>query len=134
MEPARINLKILLPSHIFAEKKGVTRLVAETPSGSFGLLPHRLDCVAGLVPGILTYETEEEGEAYVAIDQGVLIKAGLDVLVSVRDAVEGSDLGQLRTDVEQKFMVLDDREKSIRSVLAKMESGLIRSFVEFHHD
>jgi len=134
MEPARINLKILLPSHIFAEKKGVTRLVAETPDGSFGFLPHRLDCVAALVPGILTYETESEGEVYLAIDQGVLIKAGLDVLISVRDAVEGADLGKLRTDVEEKFLALDDREKSIRSVLAKMESGLIRSFVEFHHD
>jgi F-type H+-transporting ATPase subunit epsilon len=134
MQPARINLKILLPSHVFAEKAGVTRLVAETPAGSFGFLPQRLDCVAALVPGILTYEVEGEGETYVAVDQGVLIKSGLEVLVSVRDAINGTDLRQLRADVEQKFMALDDREKSLRSVLAKMESGLIRSYVEFHHD
>lgn len=134
MEPALMRLKILLPSHIFAVKKGVTRLVAETPSGSFGIPPRRLDCVAALVPGILTYETKEEGEVYVAIDQGLLIKAGLDVLVSVRDAVNGTDLAKLREDVEKTFMALDEREKSIQSILEKMQNGLIHSFVEFHHN
>jgi len=134
VEPPLMRLKILLPSHIFAVKKGVTRLVAETPSGSFGIPPRRFDCVAALVPGILTYETKEEGEVNVAIDQGLLIKAGLDVLVSVRDAIDGTDLAKLRDDVETTFMALDDPEKSIRSILEKMQSGLIHSFVEFHHD
>ena len=48
-----MNLKILLPFQIFAEKTNVSRIVAETREGSFGILPHRLDCVAALVPGIL---------------------------------------------------------------------------------
>ncbi|WP_269849304.1 hypothetical protein [Methanosarcina horonobensis] len=43
-----MNLRILLPFQIFAEKKGVSRIVAEGREGSFGLLPHRLDCVAAL--------------------------------------------------------------------------------------
>jgi F-type H+-transporting ATPase subunit epsilon len=63
----------------------VSRIVAETREGSFGLLPHRLDCVAALAPGILIYETEAEGEVYLAVDEGVLVKTGLDVLVSVRN-------------------------------------------------
>ena len=58
MPPAPMNLKVLLPFQIFAEKTGVSRIVAETREGSFGLLPHRLDCVAALAPGILTYETD----------------------------------------------------------------------------
>ena len=96
MPPTLMNLKILLPFQIFAEETGVSRIVAETPAGSFGLLPHRLDCVAALAPGILTYETEAEGEVYVAVDDGVLVKTGQDVLVSVRRALRGTDLGQLR--------------------------------------
>jgi F-type H+-transporting ATPase subunit epsilon len=55
-----MNLKILLPFEIFAEKADVLRIVAETLEGSFGILPHRLDCVAALAPGILTYETKED--------------------------------------------------------------------------
>ena len=119
---------------IFAEKSGVSRIVAETSEGLFGVLPRRLDCVAALVPGILIYETEAEGEVYVAVDEGVLVKTGPDVLVSVRKAFSGSDLGQLREVVEREFLSLDEHEQSVRLVLAKMESGFIRRLVEFHHE
>jgi len=134
MNSTLMNLKILLPFQIFADKKGVSRIVAETREGSFGLLPHRLDCVAALEPGILIYETEAEGDVYVAIDEGVLIKTGTDVLVSVRNAIVGTDLNQLRKAVEREFLTLDEKEKNIRSVMAKLESGLVRRLVEFHND
>jgi len=129
-----MNLKVLLPFQVFVDKTGVTRIVAETREGSFGLLPHRLDCVAALAPGILIYEDEAEGEVYVAVDEGVLIKTGPNVLVSVRNAIAGTDLRQLREAVEREFLNLDKREQSVRSVLAKMESGFIRRLAEFHHE
>jgi F-type H+-transporting ATPase subunit epsilon len=129
-----MNLKVLLPFGIFAEKTGVSRIVAETRQGSFGLLPHRLDCVAALAPGILIFETEAEGEVYVAVDEGVLVKTGLDVLVSVRNAIGGTDLGRLREAVEREFLNLNEREHSVRSVMAKMESGFIRRLVELHRE
>jgi F-type H+-transporting ATPase subunit epsilon len=129
-----MNLKVLLPFQVFAEKTGVTRMVAETRQGSFGLLPHRLDCVAALTPGILIYEDEAEGEVYVAVDEGVLIKTGSDVRVSVRNAIAGTDLGQLREAVEREFLNLDEQEQTVRSVLAKMESGFIRRMAAFHNE
>lgn len=134
MQPARMNLKVLLPFKIFTEKTGVSRIVAETREGSFGLLPHRLDCVAALAPGILVFETVAEGEVCIAVDEGILVKTGTDVLVSVRNAIGGTDLGQLRAAVEQEFLDLDDQEKSVRSVLMKLESGFIRRFAAFHHE
>ena len=127
-----MKLKVLLPHQVYAEVDGVKRIVAETPQGSFGLLPHRLDCVAVLVAGILTYETEAEGELYVAVDEGVLVKAGHNVLVSVRNAIGGMSLGQLREAVEREFVDLDEGEKQVRAVLAKLESGFVRRFAEFH--
>jgi len=129
-----MNLKILLPFRIFAEKSGVSRVVAETRQGSFGLLPHRLDCVAALAPGILVFESEAEGEVSIAIDEGVLVKAGADVLVSVRNAIGGMDLGKLREAVESEFLNLDEQEKNVRSVLAKLESGFIHRYAVFQHD
>jgi F-type H+-transporting ATPase subunit epsilon len=129
-----MNLKILLPFQIFAEKIGVSRIVAETRAGSFGLLPHRLDCVSALAPGILIYETEAEGEVYVAVDEGVLVKTGFNVFVSVRNAIAGTDLSQLRAAVEREFLNLSEREQSVRSVMAKMESGFIRRLAEFEHE
>jgi F-type H+-transporting ATPase subunit epsilon len=129
-----MNLKVLLPFQIFAEKTGVSRIVAETREGSFGLLPHRLDCVAALTPGILTYETEADGEVFVAVDEGVLVKTGPDVLVSVRRALGGTDLGQLRDSVKQEFLTLDENEKSVRTVMAKLESGFLRRLATFQHE
>jgi F-type H+-transporting ATPase subunit epsilon len=129
-----MHLKVLLPFQIFAEKTDVSRIFAETREGSFGLLPHRLDCVAALAPGILIYENEVEGEVYVAVDEGVLIKTGLDVLVSVRNAIGGTDLGQLREAVDKEFLDLNEREQNVRSVMTKMESGFIRRLAEFHHE
>ncbi len=126
-----MQLKVLLPYRVFAEISDVTRIVAETRQGSFGLLPRRLDCVAVLAPGILTYETAEQGEVYLAVDQGVLVKAGTEVLVSVRNAIGGMDLGELHAAVEQEFLQLDDNEKRVRAVLAKLESGFVRRFREY---
>ena len=133
MQPARMNLKVLLPFKVYAEKTGVSRIVARTSGGSFGLLPRRLDCVAALVPGILVFETEAEGEVYMAVDEGVLVKSGQDVLVSVRNAIGGTDLSKLHEAVGQEFLNLNDQEKKVRSVLARLESGFIRRFAEFHH-
>ena len=130
-----MRLKILLPFTIFAEKAGVLRIVAGTLDGSsFGLLPHRLDCVAALAPGILVFETEAEGEVCMAVDEGVLVKIGADVLVSVRNAIGGMDLDKVHEAVEREFLNLDEQEKSVRSVLAKLESGFIRRFAAFHHE
>jgi F-type H+-transporting ATPase subunit epsilon len=133
-QPKLMNLKVLLPFRIFTEKTGVSRIVAETREGSFGLLPHRLDCVAALAPGILTYQKEGEGEVYVAVDEGVLVKTGVDVLVSVRNAIAGTDLDQLHDAVEREFLNLDEQEQSVRSVMARMESDFIRRVAEFHHE
>jgi F-type H+-transporting ATPase subunit epsilon len=129
-----MNLKVLLPFQVFVDKVGVSRIVAETSDGSFGLQPHRLDCVAALTPGILTYETISDGEVFLAVDEGVLVKAGPDVLVSVRRAIGGTDLGQLREAVEREFLTLDEREQSVRSVLAKMEGDLIRRMASLQNE
>jgi F-type H+-transporting ATPase subunit epsilon len=134
MSATLMNLKILLPFRIFAEQTGVSRVVAETREGSFGLLPQRLDCVAALTPGILIYQTDTESEVYVAVDEGVLIKTGPDVLVSVRRALLGSDLGQLHEAVQREFLTLDEQQQSVRLVMAKLESGFLRRFASFQYE
>ena len=129
-----MNLRILLPFGVFAEKADVLRVVADTTDGSYGLLPNRLDCVAALVPGILTYEAKDCGNVYVGIDQGVLVKAGAQVTVSVRRAIGGSDLGQLKDAVERDFLKLDEQERNVRTAVAKMESSLMGRLAEFEYD
>ena len=129
-----MHLKVLLPFRVFTDKRGVTRIVAETLEGSFGLLPHRRDCVAALVPGVLTYETDADGEVFLAVDEGVLIKAGAEVLVSVRRASGGTDLEQLRDAVQREFLNLDEQARNVRDATSKLESGFVSRFANFHRD
>ena len=129
-----MKLEVLLPWRVFIEPIEVLRIVAETDEGSFGLLPHRLDCVAALVPGILTYETESDGEVFLAVDEGLLIKIGAQVQVSVRRAMTGTNLESLRQKVEQDFLVRDEDEQRLRSVMAGLESGFMRQLAKVEHE
>ncbi len=130
MEPILMNLQILLPFKIFLQNNLVKRIVAETSAGSFGLLPQRLDCVAALVPGIFEYETEQ-GIVYLAVDEGIMIKAGAEVKVSVRNAYSGENLGKLHESIEKEFMNLDESEKNVRYVMEKLGSSLIQNLERF---
>lgn len=134
MTQASMTLKVLLPFQVFSTNEGVSRIVVETEEGSFGILPRRLDCVAIIAPGILIFETEADGETLMAVDQGVLVKTGQDVVVSVRRALVGQDLGQLRQSVESDYMTLNDEEANMRSVMAKLESGFLHRLASFRHD
>jgi len=130
-----MHLKILLPFQVFADLHDVRRLIAETRQGSFGIYPQRLDCVAALEPGILSYETAgSPGERYIAVDQGILVKQAREVLVSVRNAVGGADLGELHARVRSQFLELDEQERIMRSTLAKLESGFVRGFAGLKHE
>jgi len=127
-----MQLKILLPSRVFAALTEVSSIVAETAGGSFGLLPQRLDCVAALVPGILTYRTPT-GDVYLAVDAGVLVKTGANVLVSVRRAIPGSDLATLHDSVKREFLAVDEEERVVRRAVATMESAFIARFDRLAH-
>jgi F-type H+-transporting ATPase subunit epsilon len=129
-----MNLTILLPSRIYAKLNNVLHIVAATAEGSFGLLPHRLNCVAALVPGILSYTTSADGLTYLAIDKGTLIKNGDAVVISVRRAITGTNLKTLHQAVVQEYLTLDAQEREMHSVLAKMESGFIARLAGLNHE
>jgi F-type H+-transporting ATPase subunit epsilon len=124
-----MTLKVLLPFEVFANEVNISRMTVETVMGSVGFLPQRLDCVVALVPGILFYEDTEGQEVFLAVDAGVLVKTGVDVVISVRRAIRGKDLAHLQAAIKQQFLAQDTQEASIRKAMAKLESGFLRKFV-----
>jgi F-type H+-transporting ATPase subunit epsilon len=82
------------------------------------------------VPGILSYQMEKGEEIFLAVDEGVLVKFGKEVLVSTRNATQSPDLDQLKRIVEKEFKTLDEHEKVARSAVAKIEANFIRRFLE----
>ena len=124
-----MKLKVLLPNEVMVDR-AVTKVIAEAENGSFCLLPRHIDFVAALVPGILSFESSSGEEVFLAVDEGILVKCGAEVLVSTRNAVRGADLETLKQTVEKQFRVLDEREKLTRSALAKFEASIMRHFKE----
>ena len=125
-----MQLKIIVPSGVFASIANVERIVVMTQTGSFGLLPHRMDCAAVLPPGLFAYSTAATDEVHLAVDAGMLIKTGADVLLCVRRAIAGADLGRLRQAVQQELKKLGEQETASLKTLAHLESGLVREFVK----
>lgn len=125
-----MRLRVTVPTRQVLVEDGVRRIVAESPAGSFGLLPRHVDRATALVPGILLFEDASGAERLLAIDRGLLVKVGAEVLVAVRRAVAGDDLDTLRETVRRRFVALDERERRARTALAELETRFLRRFVE----
>jgi F-type H+-transporting ATPase subunit epsilon len=128
-----MKLKVLLPTEVLIEKE-VAKVIAEAEDGSFCLKPKHVDFVAALVPGLLSFETTDGREEFLAVDEGTLVKCGAEVLVSTANAVRSHNLGTLKNTVEKQFMVLGESQKSVRSAVAKLEANLVRKFIELGHE
>lgn len=123
-----MKLKVLLPAKVLLDQE-VTKVIAEAENGSFCILPRHIDFVSSLVPGIMSFESGNE-EEFLAVDEGILVKWGSDVMVSTKNAVRTKDLGILQQTVKEQFRILDEREKKTRSILAKLEADFVRRFLE----
>lgn len=128
-----MRLKVLLPTEILVDTPAA-KVIAEGMEGHFCLLPRHADYVALIVPGILLYQLAADGaegeERYLGVDEGVLVKRGEEVSVSLRDAVAGRDLAVLRETVEQRFQRLDEQERQLRGAVARLEAGILRRFIQ----
>ena len=124
-----MKLRVLLPIEVLIEEDA-TKVIAEAHNGFFCLLPRHVDFIAALVPGIMSFETTGGREEFLAVDEGILIKCGQEVTVSTRNAMRGPDLGQLKRTVLERFKALDEREKTARSAMARIEAGFVRRFLE----
>jgi len=123
-----MHLQVLLPTEVLVDRV-VSKVIAEAENGSFCLLPRHVDFVASLAPGILTYTDDKNSERYVGLAEGVLVKNGRDVLVSVEHGVEGDNLGELRDIVSRHFEAIDERERQAVSAVARLEADFVRRFL-----
>ena len=124
-----MRLLVLLPTEVLVDED-VTKVVAEAQNGFFGLLPRHIDFVAALLPGVLSFTDRNGHTQHVAVDEGVLVKCGPTVRVSVLNAVRGDALAELQDTVASRFHHLDEEQRSARSALSRLEAGALRRFLE----
>jgi F-type H+-transporting ATPase subunit epsilon len=126
-----MRLKVFTPTEIVFDRE-VAGVVAEGSNGHFGLKSRHIDFASDLVPGLLCFRLEgaEEEEKYLAVDRGILIKLGEEVLVSVRDAVGEAPLAELMEIVNTRFAALNEKERSVHTALARLQADFLRRFMD----
>ena len=123
-----MQLQVFSPSAIVVDRH-VSRLVAEAPTGSFGILPRHSDGAAALASGLLMYtEPDSSQENYLAIDGGILVKCANAVMVSSPDVVSGQSIEAMEKVITERFMARDEQARLTRSALARLEAGTLRRF------
>ena len=124
-----MSVKVIVPSGVLLEQTAV-KVVAEAQNGSFCLLPRHVDFTAALVPGILTLTSSGGEETFLAVDEGILVKHGPEVLVSTWNALQGK-LGELRQAVLAQFRERDEQEQKARVALGRLEANLVHQILKW---
>ena len=120
-----MRLVLTVPTGVLVDEPAA-KVVAESPEGSFCLLPRHLDLATVLAPGLLAFVRPGGEEVVVAVDHGVLVKAGDDVRVACQRAYVAGDLEDAERAVRERFYVQSEREKRARATLARLESDVVR--------
>lgn len=124
-----MRLQVFLPTRVLIEQPA-QKIVAEAKDGFFCLLPRHVNMVTSLAPGVLTWLDAEGQENYAGIAEGVLVKSGHNVRVSVQFGVLGDDLTNLRHAVADYFETVDESERQALSAVTRLESDFVRRFME----
>lgn len=124
-----MNLKIVTPSKVVVDTR-VERATVQGREGSRTYLPRHIDFATAVVPSVMSWRPPDGEEQFAAVDEGVVVKVGDELLVSTTYAVHGPELGRLRETVEQQFEERGEREKTARTALAKLEASIVRRFME----
>lgn len=124
-----MRLRIMCPTSVIFDGE-VNQVNAEDAEGHFTLKERHIDLATLLLPGLLRFIDSQGGEQFVAVDEGVLIKEGRNVLVSTRHAAVGAPLGELRELVEKQQRALVEQERNARVERSVLEVGFIKRFID----
>ncbi|MBO8142473.1 MAG: ATPase [Firmicutes bacterium] len=123
-------LSVLMPQgQLFRGR--VQKVVARGAGGSRGFLPHHIDFVTVLAPSILSAVLEDGSERFFAVNGGVLVKKGDQVMVTTRHGIVADRLEALPDRLETVFAAEEEQERHIRRVLFQLESHLVKELLEW---
>lgn len=120
-----MRLTLTVPAGTLVDED-VTRVDAEATHGAFTLLERHADTVLLLAPGLFSFRRPQGSEVYLAVDNGVLVKAGSQVRVACQRALIAGDLGQAAAAVRERFARRSDEERKARTALYRLEAEILR--------
>ncbi len=119
-----MKLKIITPLNIFVIED-VSKINAEGLEGHFTILPNHADYVSSIATSIFSFETKNKTEFF-AVDGGVFIKYGNNAELSVRHAIKGNNLDDLKKQMDISFKEMEEEDKQTRTALASLEGNIAK--------
>lgn len=128
-----MRLKTLIPSGIIVDEE-IDRIRFEAKNGSYTFFPNHADFITAIIPGIVSYNLRSENgkETFMACDQGILVKEGNTVLLSVRRAIKNDDLNVLVRAIDEEFKKVEEERKTVNAAMARLEVGLTRGLMQLN--
>jgi F-type H+-transporting ATPase subunit epsilon len=123
-----MKMKVILPSKILVDIE-VDKIIIEGEEGLMGILPNHIDVAVSVVSGILSY-FHSGTEKFIAHGEGLMVKKGEELKISLRQAVKGEKLGTLKKILEDEIKSYSEVEKKSRSTVAMFVSSIIKKFRE----
>ena len=124
-----MRLLLSVPTGVVVDTR-VAKVSGESDRGSFTILPRHADGAMLLRRGLLSYVGEDDTEVFVAVDEGVLVKADRDLRVACQRAVVAGDLEDARSVLAQHLHGQSEHERKAKSVLMALEAEVVRRLGE----
>ena len=122
-------VKLITPNSIMLHRDFV-KVIADGTHGNFCILPRHADYLAPLVPGILVLTDQDDNVRLFATGDGLLVKCGNNVLITVRQAIASDNLVQLQATVRSRFQSMDAKKMAGIAAMASLEANLVRRLLE----
>lgn len=126
-----MRINVVTPSGILVDTEAAAVLF-EGEDGAHGILPHHVDFVDTVVPGILEIRGLAGEQRYFAVDEGIIVKQGALVQVAVRNAIDGGgEPSGLRQAVQEQFVETGERQERADRSLRRLEADFMRRIAEY---
>lgn len=128
-----INLKVYTPAKLFLSET-INSITIQGREGNFTILPRHVDYITSFGDSIIIYKTLDNTLAYLAVNQGVLVKIGRELELSVFSAEQANSLEELKIkikDLNEKISSFLNQDKNLNNSLKLMEVLMLEKILKF---
>jgi F-type H+-transporting ATPase subunit epsilon len=127
-----MRLTVTTPLALVVDTDKISSLRAEDETGAFGILPGHADFLTVLAVSVVSWRTAQGQDMHAAVHGGMLeVRDGQRIAIATREAVTGTDLGVLETDVLARFRRRLAEEQAARQDAERLYLAAIRQICRF---
>ncbi|MDR2777785.1 MAG: hypothetical protein LBB24_03390 [Rickettsiales bacterium] len=105
-----LNLRIYTPQKLFLEET-ITKLKVSEKGCNYTILPRHIDYLSSFSRSTINFRKLSGEEGYVWLNQGILVKCGREIQISVFSAINGG------SSVENLKLMMDNNMKNFRTLI-----------------